>query len=234
MSGMTSLRGFNLWGCQIEDLSPLRHLPNLEGGILGANRISNLEPLSGLTNIIFLDMDSNRISDVRPLSTLHNLVHLELDGNQIMDYSPLANLTKLQVLWIFNNPGEDFSPLHVLNLTEFRYDEVCDISPLFPLEDRITNRSYPSVFMAWNDVAGQDHLSPLERGMLHDLWFSPDFGIAWDITPNVTHTPTKRLSLPITLARLLVYDATPNNLILIPLLSDLSPSTNEVRTKRFP
>ena len=187
MSGMTSLRGFNLWGCQIDDLSPLRHPPNLEGGILGANRISNLEPLTGLTNIIFLDMDSNRISDISPLSTLHNLVRLELDGNQIMDYSPLANLANLEVLWIFNNPGEDFSPLNALNLTEFRYDEVCDISPLFPLEDRIKNRSYPSVFMAWNDVAGQDHLSPLERGMLHDLWFSPDFGIAWDITPNVTH-----------------------------------------------
>ena len=187
MSGMTGLTGFNLWGCQIEDLTPLRHLTNLEGGILGANRISNLEPLSGLTNITFLDMDSNKISDLRPLSTLHKLIHLELDGNQIMDYSPLANLTNLEVLWIYNNPGEDFSPLNALSLTEFRYDEVCDMPPLFSLEDRIKDRSYPSVFMAWNDVAGQDHLSPLERGMLHDLWFSPDFGIAWDITPNVTH-----------------------------------------------
>ena len=185
MSGMTGLEGFNLWGCKIEDLTPLRHLPNLTGGILGSNPISNLEPLSGLTNITFLDMDNNRISDLRPLSTLHNLVRLELDGNQIIDYSPLANLTNLRELWIHNNPGEDFSPLYALNLTEFRYDEVCDIPPLFPLEDRINNRSYPSVFMAWDDVVGQDHLSPLERGMLHDLWFSPDFGVEWDATPNM-------------------------------------------------
>ena len=185
MSGMTSLRGFNLWGCQIEDLTPLRHLPNLEGGILGYNRISNLEPLSGLTNIIFLDMGSNRISDLRPLSTLHNLVRLELDDNHIIDYSPLANLTNLEVLWIYNNPGEDLSPLHALNLTEFRYDVVCDIPPLFPLEDRIKHRSYPSVFRAWDNVVGQDHVSELERGMWHDLWFSPSFGIEWDITPNM-------------------------------------------------
>ena len=185
MSGMTGLEGFNLWGCKIEDLTPLRHLPNLTGGILGSNPISNLEPLSGLTNITFLDMDNNRISDLRPLSTLHNLVRLELDGNQIIDYGPLANLTSLRELWIHNNPGEDFSPLYALNLTEFRYDEVCDVPPLFPLEDRINNRSYPSVFMAWDDVVGQDHLSPLERGMLHDLWFSPDFGVEWDATPNM-------------------------------------------------
>ena len=185
MSGMTSLRGFNLWGCQIEDLSPLRHLPNLEGGILGANRISNLEPLSGLKNIIFLDMGSNRISDVRPLSTLHNLVRLELDDNQIVDYTPIANLTNLQVLWIYNNPGDDFVPLNALNLTEFRYDVVCDIPPLFPLEDRIKHRSYPSAFRAWDNVVGQDHVPELERGMWHDLWFSPSFGIVWDITPNM-------------------------------------------------
>ena len=185
MSGMTGLTGFNLWGCKIEDLTPLRHLPNLTGAILGNNRITNLEPLSGLTNITFLDMDSNRISDIRPLSTLHNLVRLELDGNQIVDYSPLANLTNLQVLWIHNNLGDDFSPLNALNPTEFRYDEVCDMPPLFPIEDRIKNRSYPSVFRAWSDVVGQDHLSPLERGMLHDLWFSPKFDIEWDITSNM-------------------------------------------------
>ena len=182
MSGMTGLTGFNLWGCQIEDLTPLRHLLHLTGAILGNNRITKLEPLSGLTNISFLDMGSNRISDVNPLSSLHNLVHLELDRNQIVDYSPLANLTNLQVLFIYNNPGTDFVPLHALSLTEFRYDEVCDMPPLFTLEDRIKDRSYPSVLMAWNDVVGQDHLSPLERGMLHDLWFSPNFGLIWDTT----------------------------------------------------
>ena len=186
MSGMTGLTSFNLWGCQIEDLTPLRHLTNLKGCSLGNNRISNLEPLSRLTKLKVLDMDSNRISDVRPLSTLHNLVRLELDGNQIVDYSPLAHLTNLQVLWIHNNPGEDFSPLHALNLTEFRYDEVCDFPPQFPLENRINYRSYPSVFRAWSDVVGQDHLSPLERGMMHDLWFSPSFGIEWDTTLPMT------------------------------------------------
>ncbi len=185
MSGMTSLRGFNLWGCQIEDLSPLRHLPNLEGGIIGGNRISNLEPLTGLTNITGLNLNFNNISDVRPLATLHDLFHLELDHNQIVDYSPLAALVNLEVLTIHRNPGDDLASLDALNLSEFRYDEVCDIPPPFPLEPRIKHRSYPSVFMAWDNVAGQDHLSPLERGMLHDLWFSPSFGIEWDTTPNM-------------------------------------------------
>ena len=178
MSGMTGLTGFNLWSCQIEDLTPLRHLPNLTGAILGNNRISNLEPLSGLSNITFLDMDSNRISDISPLSTLHNLVRLELDGNQIVDYSPLANLTSLQVLWLQNNLGDDFSPLNALNLTDFRYDEVCDVVPLFSsVTDRIKGRSLPSIFQAWDGVVGLDHLSEDERNELHDLHFSQSFGL---------------------------------------------------------
>ena len=184
IAGMERLVNFNLWGCQIEDLTPLRALPKFEGGFLGGNRISNLEPLTGLTNITGLNLNFNSISDVRPLATLHNLFHLELDHNQIVDYSPLAGLANLKVLSIHRNPGDDFSSLDALNLSEFRYDQVCNISPLFPLEPRINNRSYPSVFRAWDDVVGQDHLSPLERGMMHDLWFSPSFGIEWDTTPN--------------------------------------------------
>ena len=184
IAGMERLVNFNLWGCQIEDLAPLRALPRFEGGFLGGNRISNLEPLTGLTNITGLNLNFNSISDVRPLATLHNLFHLELDHNQIVDYSPLASLANLEVLSIHRNPGDDFSSLDTLNLSEFRYDQVCDISPLFPLEPRINNRSYPSVFRAWDDLVGQDHLSPLERGMMHDLWFSPSFGIEWDTTPN--------------------------------------------------
>ena len=192
MSGMTGLTGFNLWGCQIENLTPLRHLPNLNGAILGNNRISNLEPLSGLTNLTFLDMDSNRISDISPLSTLHNLVRLELDGNRIVDYSPLANLTNLQVLWIHNNLGDDFSPLDALDLTDFRYDEVCDVVPLLPsVTDRIKGRSFPSIFQAWDGVVGLDYLSEDERNELHDLHFSQSFGLTRDRTEA---TPTYGLA----------------------------------------
>ena len=182
MSGMTSLRGFNLWGCQIEDLTPLRHLPNLEGGILGANRISNLEPLSGMIQMRHIELEDNRISDIGPLASLINLERLELDHNRIADFSPLANLTRLDKLWIRDNFTTDITPLLGLTLSEFWYDEICDISPPFSLEERLKNRSYPSIFRAWDIVVGQDHLAPLERDALHDLWFSPHWEINWNRT----------------------------------------------------
>ena len=65
----------------------------------------------------------------------------------------------------------------MLSLIDFQYDQICDVPPLFPLEERLNNRSYPSVVRAWDDVVGQDHLSQIEKGMLHDLWFDPAFSL---------------------------------------------------------
>ena len=159
---LTKLEGTNLWGCQIVDLSPLRNLNNLRGLFLGHNSISDISPLAELTN----------------------LTRLHLQSNKIVDFSPLANLINLRQLWIDDNLDTDINPLLGLNLTDFRYDEVCDIEPLLPLvKERIENRSFPSVFQIWNDVVGLDHLTWEQRNVLHDLYVGvPRFGLNWDTT----------------------------------------------------
>lgn len=103
----------------------------------------------------------------------------------IIDFSPLANLINLEKLWIDNNIGTDFTPLQGLNLSDFRYDEVCDIPPLLPLaRERIQTRTFPSVFQARDHVQGQDHLIIDQRYALHDLFFNPkhEWGLYWKIT----------------------------------------------------
>ena len=182
----TNLQSLGLYHNPIVNISPLAHLAKLEGLHLWGCRIVDLSPLRNLKNLRWLGLGNNQISDISPLAELINLTDLRLDSNQILDFSPLANLVSLETLGIQANPGDDFSTLDMLSLTDFRYDQVCDIPPLFPLEERLNNRSYPSVVRAWDDVVGQDHLSPIERGMLHDLWFNPDshFEIRWDITPT--------------------------------------------------
>ena len=159
LAHLTLLEGFNLWGCDIVDVSPLRNLTNLRGIVLG----------------------NNKISDISPLAELTNLTSLQIHSNHIVDFSPLANLVNLQELWINDNFGTDISPLQGLNLTDFRYDEVCDIEPLLPLvRERIENRSFPSVFQAWDDIVGLDHLTWEQRNVLHDLHFTPSFELSWD------------------------------------------------------
>ena len=189
LAHLTKLEGFNLWGCRIVDLSPLRNLKHLRSIILGNNQISDLSPLSELTNLTFLELESNQISDISPLAALINLTVLQVDGNQIADFSPLANLVNLEELWINDNFGVDISPLAHLNLTEFRYDEVCDLPPFPPVTGRMENRTFPSVFAAWGGVGwspveNRPDLSDEEHLILHDLYWSPFFTLDWNTTPT--------------------------------------------------
>ena len=211
---LTKLEGVNFWQCRISDISPLAKLTNLTSLHLQVNQIADLSPLASLLNLrelwiqnnsvedittlanltqlADLRLHANQIRDISPLAELINLTILWVNNNQIVDFSPLANLVNLQELWINHNFGTDFSPLQGLNLTNFRYDEVCDIEPLPPLaRERIENRAFPSIFQAWDDVAGLDHLTREQRNVLHDLhWFSwiPSTTLYWDTTaPQSTY-----------------------------------------------
>ena len=162
---LTKLVRFNLWGCGIVDLKPLRNLKSLRVIVLG----------------------NNNISDISPLSELTNLTYLGLTRNRIVDFSPLASLVNLEKLFLQDNLGTDISPLQGLNLIEFSYDEICDIEPLLPpVRERIENRSLPSVFQAWNNIVGFDHLTWEESNVRHDLHFTPsfDYAVGWDVIPS--------------------------------------------------
>ena len=179
----TNIRSLKLYQNPIVDISPLAYLTKLEGVHLWECQIVDLSPLHNLNNLRGVFLGHNNISDVSPLTDLTNLITLHLDENQIVDFSPLANLINLRELRIHDNFGIDISPLQGLTLADFRYDEVCDIEPLLPLaRERIENRSFPSVFQAWNDVVGLDHLTWEQRNVLHDLFFNSGFGLNWDTT----------------------------------------------------
>ncbi len=181
----TNLRALILYQNPIVDISPLSQLTKLKTIHFWSCRIVDLGPLRNLKDLRRIILGYNQISDISPLSELTDLTHLFLEGNHIVDYSPLVSLTHLEKLWINQNPGTDFTSLQVLNITEFRYDEVCEIPPpLPPVRERIENRSFPSIVQAWDDVVGLDHLTWEQRNVLHDLHFSTlfDNALEWDTT----------------------------------------------------
>ena len=117
----------------------------------------------------------NQIQDVTPLANLINLTELWLPGNRIADIRPLANLTKLKTLRIHDNQILDVSPLKHLSISEFSFDEVCELDGL-PTQARVTNRRYPSAFHPWYDIANHPSLSRQEGIAAHDLSISGAFG----------------------------------------------------------
>ena len=179
----TNIKSLRLENNPIGEIGALVHLTKLEGVHLLGCGIVDLSPLGNLNNLRGVFLGHNQISDISPLGELTNLTYLHLQSNQIVNFSPLANLINLRELWIYDNLDPDISPLRGLNLTDFRYDEVCNIEPLLPLaRERIKNRSFPSVFRAWDDVVGLDHLTREERHVLHDLFFNAGLTLKWDTT----------------------------------------------------
>ena len=154
----------------IADLSPLAALTQLESLYLAGIRRTDLKPLSNLTQLKELHLGFCWITDITPLSNLIQLNRLDLSNNQIVDISPLANLTQLEELWIERNWINDFSPIQGLPLTDLRYDEVC-VLPDPPIQNRIENRSLPSIVEAYNPIVNLPTLSREDLISYHDLFF---------------------------------------------------------------
>ena len=149
LANLPNLEELLLSGGRISDLTPLANLRNLEILILNRNDITDISPLDRLTNLWVLKMPSNGISDLTPLANLTNLEELVLHDNQISNISPLAGLTNLRHLTLQNNFIADHSPVDALSLDTFIYDQICDMPPE-PLEPRLANRTFPSIFRAFS------------------------------------------------------------------------------------
>ena len=175
--------------CDLSDVAVLSNLVSLTTLNLRSNRIVNLSPLANLHNLVSLRLSENWISNVSPLADLAQLEYLYLRKNKIIDASPLTNLQNLSVLDIRINPIINLAVLEELPLSEFLYDEYCDL-PALSVRERVQNRTYPSVFarwsgIGWSPVSNLRHFSDKDKIALHDLWFSlPQFGLEFKETPD--------------------------------------------------
>ena len=175
IAGLTKLTTLYMWATPVSDITPLANLTNLKYFHASYSDIGDITALRNLIKLEELALAGNGITDITPLAHLLKLDKLYLQDNYIVDVGPLAGLTSLTVLVIEHNLITDHSPLDALTLTDFEYDQTCDMPPL-PLQERLENRNFPSVFTAWgglgwSSVLNQPHLSDLEQMAQHDLYF---------------------------------------------------------------
>ncbi|RKU33295.1 hypothetical protein C6499_01600 [Candidatus Poribacteria bacterium] len=206
LANLVNLKTLDLGVCQIANIRPLANLRNLEilrldnNGLLEdiaplsnlmmltelgltENRIADISSLANLRNLEILRLHYNQIEDITPLANLTSLRELWLTGNRIVDVSPLENLITLKELRIQDNPITDDRPLGTLSLTHFEYDGFC-VFPGHPFQERIQNRSYPSIFQAWEDILNRPSLSYGDRLAHHDLVWSPEFELRFQRTSD--------------------------------------------------
>lgn len=172
----TNLNYFILNDSQVEDFTPILHLPNLQGLWLENCRIQTIPDFSGLPKLEYLALTNAGISDITPLTGLVNLKMLSFNNNKVADITPLATLTSLVTLDFRNNHVTDLSPLaNLKNLSgiDGTNNLVCDISPLadftlnlpfkmpdFKISENsvVPGQSYISLILSGNHIAD---ISPL-------------------------------------------------------------------------
>ena len=95
---LKNLRILELQGQQIEDITPLLGLENLESLALNCNPVSSLDGIENLTNLKMLDISCTNVSDLTPVLKLKNLEQLIIDDTKITDLSGIEDLNNLKVI----------------------------------------------------------------------------------------------------------------------------------------
>lgn len=85
----------------LDDLSFVSNMPDLEVAILAMGIWSDARPLADCPKLEYLELQTSALADLRPLSGLKNLKHLNICYSfSLTDISPLYELTQLERLWI--------------------------------------------------------------------------------------------------------------------------------------
>jgi outer membrane protein OmpA-like peptidoglycan-associated protein len=125
----------NLSKTNINDISPLKSLKNLEWLDLSHTGITDITSLRELTNLKILHLDSVKIRTVRPLAGLTNIRELYLNGTDLPNIRPLSYLTELRVLYLNNTHIRDIRPLEKLTHLENLYLDHTNVNDITPLKN---------------------------------------------------------------------------------------------------
>lgn len=170
---------------RINDLSPLKALPNLTqlncnntavyslvpiGDILDleflscANtQVNDLSPLSRLSKLQIINMHHTPVNSLAPLAKNTNLTHVHAEYTQINDLEPLINLPKLQFIYCDHTP---------VKLEQVRY---FDSDALVIFQTEKLEQWWSSLSPAWVELFRQ-HIKLDEQPkteQLHQLAFLP-------------------------------------------------------------
>lgn len=85
---LESIKNLNLWGNDLEDISIIKNMPNLEVVSLSVNKIRTLKDFSYLKHLKELYLRKNSVSDINEVKYL-------------------ANCPNLRILWLSDNPVAD-------------------------------------------------------------------------------------------------------------------------------
>ena len=102
----------SIYGVQMEDLTPLSHLPALEELTLSSAGVPSLEGLEALPALHSLSLRDSKLTDLSLLPAHRGITELALlDNDELSGVSSLAQMTQLTSLSLSGDTLSDLSPI---------------------------------------------------------------------------------------------------------------------------
>ena len=148
----------------ISDISPISTLYKLKMLLLVQTwEIDDISALANLTNIEYLDIECNNVQDISPLVGLTKLKYLNILENPIGDCSCLCNLIHLEELFLGQTPISDLNFVSQMDSLSLLWAPASNISDLSPIADKTNLKS---IHFGWNqiqDISALQYLSEIEE-----------------------------------------------------------------------
>lgn len=127
VNSLKNLRSFATLLGELEDISFLEGLTELEYLYVGKNAITDISVLRGLTKLKEIDLRQNlfKLDDMTIFSQMTDLEHLDVGCVHIRSLNGIETLKKLKRLNIYDTGFDDFSPL--LELTQLEELWLCSL-----------------------------------------------------------------------------------------------------------
>jgi len=113
IAGLTQLETLRASMNPIKDIGPLEKMTKMDRLDLALTQVSDLTPLAGMTELTFLMLDNTQVEDLTPLGKLTKLERLDVQRTKVKDFRPLAGLKSLKFLYVSGCPGELDAATHL-------------------------------------------------------------------------------------------------------------------------
>ncbi len=130
---LKGLKGLYLAPGELDNISLLQGLGNLESLRISITKVKDISPLKSLSKLDRLDIGRTPVRDLTPLAELKNLTEIVMDETEVSDLTPLAGLTKLTLLSIKKTGVKNLGPLSEMKELKNLYIEGSSVSDTSPV-----------------------------------------------------------------------------------------------------